>query len=490
MQYLYELLKISKEELQNVLKGKKIIISISGMDNVGKSTQAKKLHDEYNDLISSPLHINQTDAFPKLKGKDLSLWWFNKQNAENFVDTIYKALSQRYQMAQASNEPIIIMDKGIDFYDTRVKATLITEGYSQEQILEMMTKAKSKYRIFNSLEDLKIIITAHNRDHIKEKTADDENYAKYINYNIEILNEKLNQDKYREFRQVEFIENGLEEMHKQIVSSIANTIKVRTQYERYQAIIESAKQSFGDNLSLLTLAGSAGKGKFVENWSDLDVYIVLKNFKISQVKKLNSLLPKDIHIGSTIYTEKEIETGKINNRSKVMFYELNQGKNVILFKDPNSKLPTININEILREDTSEYADAVHNLRRCLIAGKDSNRTSLSNNDATSSKILKNIILLEKIALRNSDIAKVSGGYADTNMAFLDLLMDAHNNGFSIEEKYMKFLLSVDLLKCVQRHEDPAIQDLIWEYGVALLVAIEAVDDFNRSKKQTEVERLQ
>lgn len=38
----YDELNLTKEELKNIISGKKFIVSISGMDNVGKSTQAKK----------------------------------------------------------------------------------------------------------------------------------------------------------------------------------------------------------------------------------------------------------------------------------------------------------------------------------------------------------------------------------------------------------------------------------------------------------------
>ncbi len=481
---LYDYLGLDREQLKQILGGKKLIVSVSGMDNVGKSTQAKKMNEIYGDIFSQPLHINQTDAFPKLKGQELSKWWFSKENAENFVDTIYKSIAERYQMAQESLEPIVVLDKGIDFYDTRVKATLLTEGFSQEQIATMISNAKRKYKAFNSMEDLKIIITAKNRNHIKERTGDDEDYVKYIGYNIEILNRVLDEDKHNEFRQVEFIDGGQEQMHEQIVSSIAKTIQIKTQYPRYNELLLAAKNAFGENLSLLTLSGSAGKGKFVENWSDLDVYVVLKKYDVNQATNFKSELPKDIHVGTTLYTEKELRIGKINNRSKVMFYEMEHGKNTLLYKDENFTLPKINIKEILREDTSEYADAVHNLRRCLVDGNDANRTSIGTDDTITSKLIKNAVLLEKIALRNSDIAKVSGGYIDTSMAFIELLAKAYNSGFKIDEKYINILTSVDLLQCVQRYKDEDVKSIMQQYGEALLAAIEAVDDYNQSKRNS------
>lgn len=478
----YDELNLTKEELKNIISGKKFIVSISGMDNVGKSTQAKKMHEVYGNIFSEPLHINQTEAFPKLSGKELSNWWFGKKNAKDFVDTIYKALAQRYQIAHNRPEPIIIFDKGIDFYDTRVKATLLTEGFSQAEILLMISEAKAKYKAFNSMEDLKIVITAHNRNHIKEYDGSDESYGRYIGYNIEILNNRLNEDKNNEFKKVEFIDGGQQKMHEEIVAAIANTIRVKTQYPRYNEILQVAKNAFGDNLSLLTLSGSAGKGRFVEGWSDLDVYVILKDYNIDQAREFKKLLPKDIHIGTTFYTGKETHTGKLNNRSKVMFYEIGKGKNTILYKDENYIIPEININEILREDTSEYADTIHNLRRCLVDGSDANRTSVGGNDAVTTKIIKNVVLLQKIALRNSEVSKISGGYIDTSMAFIDLVAKAYANGFKIEKKYIETLTSVDLLDCVKKHNEPQTAKIMQEYGCAVLAAIGAVDDFNLNRR--------
>lgn len=479
----YEELNLGKEALKKVLTGKKFIVSISGMDNVGKTTQAKKMHEVYGDVFSEPLHINQTEAFPKLSGAELSNWWFGKENAEEFVNTIYKSIFQRYEMAQERSEPIIILDKGVDFYDTRVKATLLTEGFSQPEILLMISKAKAKNRIFNSMEDLKVVITAKNRNHIKEVSEENDSYAQYIGYNIEILNARLNQDRNGEFAKVEFIDGGQEKMHEEIVSEIAKTIRTKTQYPRYEELLEASRKAFGENLSLLTLSGSAGKGRFIEGWSDLDVYVVLKEYDIEQAREFRNLLPNDIHIGVTLYTGKETHTGKINNRSKVMFYEIGKGKNTVLAKDENYLLPHVNINEILREDTSEYADAIHNLRRCLIDGNDQNRTSLQKNDAGIVKLIKNVVLLEKIALRNSEIEKVSGGYIDTSIAFLDLVSKAYANGFKIDKEHVETLSSVDLLECVKKYKEPETKAIMQKYGNAVLKAIDAVDDFNLNRKQ-------
>ena len=491
----FNYLSIDENELSNLLKGKKIIVSISGMDNVGKTTQAKMLNEKYGNLFSKPLHINQTKAFPKLNDMELSKWWFNKDNAENFVDTIYHACAERYIMALKNESPIVILDKGIDFYDTRVKATLLTEGFSPDKIATMIKNAKAKYKIFNSIEDLKIIITAKNRDHVKDRRKDDdEYYEKYITYNIETLNKALDEDKNGEFRKVEFIDGGAEDMHKDIAGAIAKNILTKTQYKRHQDILEHARECFGNNLQLLVLAGSAGKGRFVEGWSDIDVYFVLKEYDHNQATSFQKWIAenKDVHIGTTFLAEKDLKKDRINNRTKVMFYELSMGKNTILYQNPEFHIPQYNVKDIVSRDSSEFADAINTLRRCLVAGDDSNRTNIESKGNLVTKLIKNIVLVQKIALRNSYYSKVSGGYIDTSSYFISLFEKVcMKNGSNQNYKQIyDTLASLDLLDCVKKHNEPDMLNKLMEYGEAVLKAVDLIDNASNDEKKFDNETLE
>ena len=79
-----KLLKLDDEErLQKILKGKKIIISISGLDNVGKTTQAKMLHENHSGLISAPLHITKRKLFQRKKEKNCHRGGLTKKTQKN-----------------------------------------------------------------------------------------------------------------------------------------------------------------------------------------------------------------------------------------------------------------------------------------------------------------------------------------------------------------------------------------------------------------------
>ena len=109
---------------------------------------------------------------------------------------MYKAIAQRYKMAYEAPQSIVILDKGIDFYDTRIKSTLLTLGVPEDRIVELVKAAKAKYSLVNSLEEMKIIITAKNVDHVKEKNREnDEEYLRYMKYNAELINKKINEGK-------------------------------------------------------------------------------------------------------------------------------------------------------------------------------------------------------------------------------------------------------------------------------------------------------
>ncbi|MDO5557849.1 MAG: hypothetical protein Q4G05_06415 [Clostridia bacterium] len=223
---LFYYLEMRECELKSFFDDKKYIISISGMDNVGKTTQANMLNDLYPNIFSPPIHINQMEEFPKLKGKELSKWWFNKENAQEFVNTIYKCCVQRYEMSLKMKQPIIVFDKGLNFYDIRVKATLITMGFKEEEIIEMINTSRKVNQVEYSKEKLRIIITAENRDFMKEKGInDDKQYERYIIKNIELLNKELKQNNNQIYSEVKYINNNKEYMHERIIEQIADLIR-------------------------------------------------------------------------------------------------------------------------------------------------------------------------------------------------------------------------------------------------------------------------
>lgn len=467
---LYGIMGLEPQELLKILNTKKIFVSINGMDNVGKSTQAKLISKNYEELFSSPLHINQTEAFPKKSGAELSKWWFDKDNALEFVNTMYKAIKQRYEMGERSEKSIILLDKGIDFYDTRIKATLLTNGFSDANVYKMITKAKRDNGLVNSFEDLKIFITPDEGvvDHIKEKNAEnDELYRKYMTKNIELLNKKL--DEGKDFTTVKYIPNDIESMHENILKEIANKLNECTQIKQYDRIRKLATEIFEDDLNMVVLGGSAGKAKFINGWSDLDLYILLKDCNRPKIAQFLNKVKSDIHVGANFYSDRDLENDRLDNRTKMMFYELLKGGDQILYQKDGFQVPQYELQDILKNDAFEKIAAYSNLKRAILysgTGNSNNRTFESGGSDENAKILKLSILLEKLLLRNSDKRIVCQNYFDTSVNYYDLVKLYASQFGGIEVEDLEKLGSTDLIECIKDFKNRETD--IKNYGIAVL----------------------
>ena len=163
-----------------------MIVSLNGMDNSGKSTQAKKLMEKGYPYVRV-LHINNTISFNKDKFN--FDWWFSPNNAIEFVISLYSCIQERNNIAKelSTNDNIIIYDKVNDFYDTRIISTLMMKGLSYEKAKYLQQQTKLKMNI-EDVEDLKIFLNP-GVYHKKESFSAEKNefYNKYLNINKVIL---------------------------------------------------------------------------------------------------------------------------------------------------------------------------------------------------------------------------------------------------------------------------------------------------------------
>lgn len=455
---LQDLMDMSLEEILQFLENRKFIISISGMDNLGKSTQAAMLHEKYPTIFSNPLHINNSPSFPKLKGKELSKWWFDPNNTINFVKTMYKALAERKQRAIEINSPIVVMDKGIDFYDERIKATLLTLGVPENEIIELITSTKRELGLNNSYEDLKLVIVPSQNEKRsflrKEESKENKEYSDvYLNYmakNIELLNKKLQDGKV--FVPVEFIANNVEGMHEDILSKIVKNIDISTQRIVSKAIADDAKMFFGDNLKLIILAGSAGKGKFIDGWSDIDMYYFFEKMPYDIIQNYTVRLNGyGVHIGVTYYTVEELEKLKIDARTAHVILERNKGKNKEMFNS-GVDIPQISFSKTKSLDEGDIPEALNILKRELFnlnsnLNKDNSRDKKKEvieddyRPYNTPKIIKTLSLLLKLLLKSSSVKDnviIPNGYMDCFDEF------GNNYGEMLLRKKEEYLLSNDI----------------------------------------------
>lgn len=501
---LQQLMGMSVDEIKEFLAGRKFIISISGMDNLGKSTQSKLLSQRYPEIFSEPLHINQSPSFPKLKGKDLSKWWFDPNNVEEFVNTMYAALAERRQRANEIDKPIIVMDKGIDFYDERIKATLLTLGVEESRIVDLIETARRENGINNSYEDLKVAIVPPKQgtrsflreEEVVEHKEQADVYSIYMAKNIALLNQKLEDG--RTFVPVEFIDGDIESIHGNIMSELVRNIDMKTQRAVVSRVMQEAQSFFGDNLKLLVLAGSAGKGKFLENWSDVDMYYFFDKMPYDDIQEYTEMLDGyGVHIGATYYTVKDLAEMKIDARTAHVLLELNKGKNKVLVDD-GVEIPEIPFEYAKRLDEGDIADALNLLKRELFnkntnANKDNTRDKKQDGSKpqapyNTAKIIKILSLLLKLLLKSSskDELIIPDGYLDC----FELMGSIY--GQKLKEKQEEYILqndvknsirckklydiirNIDIIEQIKNRHSMESCETMHRYGMAILQMLDEV----------------
>lgn len=112
------------------------IISLNGINNIGKSTLAKRLKlANYNSTV---LAVNNTE---KLKNYN---WWFKESSAQELVDEILRSLILRNNNIKSESSDIFILDKGVSTMEARIYATLKVREMNEKDINKIISYYKSK----------------------------------------------------------------------------------------------------------------------------------------------------------------------------------------------------------------------------------------------------------------------------------------------------------------------------------------------------------
>ena len=211
---------------------KKYIVSISGCDNCGKSTQLKLLHSKYPNIFSPPLHLIDFPAYPRIVDRlAFSKWWFTPSNAHDMVSIIINCIKQRHELAMSEefNYPIVLFDRDDQSYINKTMSALLTMGYGFMFSKQMIESVKEEFNLDNAkLEDIKIYITGTSQiNAIKQEenkySYNPTLYAKHMKITNILDNITLRND--RSYTLVNYIEKDIEGVNANILSEIRNKIK-------------------------------------------------------------------------------------------------------------------------------------------------------------------------------------------------------------------------------------------------------------------------
>lgn len=181
-----------------------------------------------------------------------------------------------------------------------------------------------------------------------------------------------------------------------------NEYKIELPNKYYDALIETVKcayEIYGFNLVDIMLAGSGGKSKIINNWSDLDLYIITNEYNMDlnkmYYKALKIIEQKlKIHIGTTFYSKTMFLEGNIDNKTRIALYEhINFKYNSFLLKNINNlQLSNIKYEQILHNEINNIFNVFQTVQRYVYEYE-------SNKDEKSFHILvKKLYLLVKMYL--------------------------------------------------------------------------------------------
>lgn len=160
--------------------------SLSGVDGTGKSQQIRLLSQGSGDTfhITKPL-IEYSQRWPKLKGPDMSRWWFEEVSVEELTDIIIESLNNRNKDQQDGK--IAVLDRGWRMFQTVCAATWsIREGVPIEDAVFMVGQ-KFRQGLDHSAEEFEVLLVPnegylHATERCRKLFRSDENhYEEYMN---------------------------------------------------------------------------------------------------------------------------------------------------------------------------------------------------------------------------------------------------------------------------------------------------------------------
>ena len=149
----------------------------------------------------------------------------------------------------------------------------------------------------------------------------------------------------------------------EIYEKISEQLPIKYKESIFNYITE-LKNNLGDVLKLVLLIGSSSSGYVVDGWSDIDIILVLENYKIEYVNIIKKIVQRyDIKIGNTIYSKTEFENKRID--PKTYYYLLLVQENYIKIQYNSSRLniPKVTMKECQDQYMTWLMEYFHSYKR-------------------------------------------------------------------------------------------------------------------------------
>ena len=220
----------------------------------------------------------------------------------------------------------------------------------------------------------------------------------------------------------------------------------------YKTIImefyNEVKNILKENLMLFMVTGSVGIGKIHLNWSDIDILIVTKYYKIEDTRKIQDVINQlsYIKIGTTIYSKSEFENSHIDGKTMYSLLNLHYENLYLNYYNTELKIPYITIDMMKQKHINLLPDYVHKLKRLLY-----------NENCDKKSIIKTLNLIMKIYVVQKGI--IPKEYEDVfikfsdlyNFPFFDISKELNSNVMSEDfenyvVKFIEFIANEEMLE--------------------------------------------
>lgn len=222
---------------------------------------------------------------------------------------------------------------------------------------------------------------------------------------------------------------------------------------RYDKVIndfkDNLKKLLGDELKSIFLIGSYLSKKYIDNWSDIDLIIVVNqiNDKVINCIKLEST-KYDIKIGITLYSLSDLKSGKIDSKTAYYFYLYNM-KSIDLIYNTNVKIPTIKKEDMIDKTSNLLYNNMHVCKRSLLY-KNKNRELGKTQFKNIYSIIKTFLIINGIYPLNYEetFELFSKNYNFEKFDYMKFIDDYRND--TVDYAYID-MYSMKLIKFVEEN---------------------------------------
>lgn len=149
----------------------------------------------------------------------------------------------------------------------------------------------------------------------------------------------------------------------ELYEKIAEQLPIKYKESIFNYITE-LRNNLGDILKLVLLIGSCSSGYVVEGWSDIDIILVLENYKIEYVNIIKKLVQRyDIKIGNTIYSKTEFENKRIDPKTYYYLLLVQENYIKIQYHSSHVNIPKVTMKECQDQYMTWLMEHFHSYKR-------------------------------------------------------------------------------------------------------------------------------